>query len=166
MDLKKLFSMQKVLSQHIVEEKKLIETTLFPNYVLGLLVELGETANEWRGFKHWSVDQEPRRDKMLVEFVDCLHFVLEQGLHFRYEEHAIYHVRVRKSDFDQDITKDFILMYQQLLIFYLHRHSGNYVVMFQSLVDLGQALGFTWEEIQQAYIEKNQINHYRQESGY
>jgi dimeric dUTPase (all-alpha-NTP-PPase superfamily) len=59
-------------------------------------VELGECANEWRGFKFWSVNQIPHtsavrvptmmeEDKeyynpLLEEYVDGLHFVLELGL--------------------------------------------------------------------------------------
>jgi dimeric dUTPase (all-alpha-NTP-PPase superfamily) len=31
---------------------------------------------------------------------------------------------------------------------------------------LGEMLGFTWDEIEQAYFAKNKINHVRQETGY
>lgn len=31
---------------------------------------------------------------------------------------------------------------------------------------LGEMLGFTWEEIETAYYEKNKVNHVRQDTGY
>ncbi|MDA6141611.1 dUTPase, partial [Escherichia coli] len=64
--------------------------------LLAFIVELGECAQEHRGFKYWSKDQQPRtkavrvpammeEDKeyynpLLEEYVDGLHFVLELGL--------------------------------------------------------------------------------------
>jgi dimeric dUTPase (all-alpha-NTP-PPase superfamily) len=34
------------------------------------------------------------------------------------------------------------------------------------MLSLGEFLGFTGEEIEQAYFAKNKINHVRQETGY
>lgn len=58
MELKELFEMQKKLDEHIIEEKGLEGQDLLPKKILALQVELGELANEWRGFKFWSEDQE------------------------------------------------------------------------------------------------------------
>lgn len=93
--LEQMFEMQKELDAKIVREKGLEGKDLIPNTVLALQVELGELANEWRGFKHWSKDQEPRTRKirilgvddigvergeyynpLLEEYVDCVHFFL------------------------------------------------------------------------------------------
>lgn len=59
MNLEKLFEAQKELSQKIVETKGLQGKDLLDEKILALQVELGELANEWRGFKFWSEDQEP-----------------------------------------------------------------------------------------------------------
>lgn len=61
----KLFEMQRELDEHIIKEKGLEGQDLLPNTILALQVELGELANEWRGFKHWSNDQKPRRNPKL-----------------------------------------------------------------------------------------------------
>src|SRR5690606_16902042 len=97
MNLKKLFEMQKVLRDRIDYN----EPDRFNKLILALLVEIGECANEWRGFKFWSTDQKPRtkeyltnyteqdsilgpgaqwRNPLLEEYVDGLHFVLEIGI--------------------------------------------------------------------------------------
>src|SRR5690625_1828695 len=60
MNLTKLLKMQKVLDDRIVEEKGLQGVDLLDKKILALLTELGELANEWRGFKFWSEDQKPR----------------------------------------------------------------------------------------------------------
>lgn len=55
-----LYEMQKERDELIIRKKGLEGQDLLPNTVLALQVELGELANEWRGFKHWSNDREPR----------------------------------------------------------------------------------------------------------
>jgi dimeric dUTPase (all-alpha-NTP-PPase superfamily) len=58
MNLEKLFETQKVLRNRINYQGE----DRFNKLVLALLVELGECANEWRGFKFWSKDQKPREE--------------------------------------------------------------------------------------------------------
>lgn len=50
MNLQKLFDTQKVLRDRIGYEGE----DRFEKLILALLVEIGECANEWRGFKFWS----------------------------------------------------------------------------------------------------------------
>ena len=63
MNLEKLFQMQKELDARILEEHPVQEgEDRLAKKILALLVELGELANEWRGCKYWSNDQEPRTE--------------------------------------------------------------------------------------------------------
>src|SRR5690625_4329698 len=62
MNLSKLFETQKELDERIVKEKGLEGEDLLDKKILALQVELGELANEWRGFKFWSEDQVPRTE--------------------------------------------------------------------------------------------------------
>src|SRR5690625_605848 len=52
--------MQKALDARIIKEKGLEGQDLLPNSILELQVEIGELANEWRGFKHLSHRQTPK----------------------------------------------------------------------------------------------------------
>lgn len=70
MNISELYEMQKALDARIIEEKGLQGQDLLPNTVLALQVEIGELANEWRGFKHWSNDREPRGE-MKVQCPKC-----------------------------------------------------------------------------------------------
>ncbi|OAJ75287.1 hypothetical protein AYJ08_05205 [Brevibacillus sp. SKDU10] len=106
--LETLFEKQKQLDDYIIKKKgldTLPKQELLNNTVLALQVEICELANEWRGFKHWSENREPRYERkchackgegkfvqvdicgycdgtgvearpLLEEYVDCLHFFL------------------------------------------------------------------------------------------
>lgn len=67
MDLTKLFEMQKVLDEKIYDRFPGLKEEPWDWKILALLTELGECTNEWRGFKKWSKDQEPR----ISEKVEC-----------------------------------------------------------------------------------------------
>lgn len=61
MNLTKLFETQAALDEHIMQEHPELRGQDNLDWkILALQVELGECANEWRGFKKWSNDQEPR----------------------------------------------------------------------------------------------------------
>lgn len=61
MNLQKLFETQRVLDEHIYEKHPELRGKNNLDWkILALQVELGECANEWRGFKKWSKHQTPR----------------------------------------------------------------------------------------------------------
>jgi dimeric dUTPase (all-alpha-NTP-PPase superfamily) len=171
MNLEKSFQIQKVLREKIGYN----ESDRFNKLVLALLVELGECANEWRGFKFWSVNQLPHtsavrvpcmmdEDKefynpLLEEYVDGLHFVLELGFECNISHKIITEAAVFDNTLDAFITVfNYVTTFQYDQSFYID--------MLENYLGLGKSLGFTWEQIEQAYLEKNKINHQRQETGY
>jgi dimeric dUTPase (all-alpha-NTP-PPase superfamily) len=178
MNLEKLFQTQKVLRDRINYN----EPDRFNKLILALLVELGECANEWRGFKFWSVNQLPHtsavrvpcmmeEDKeyynpLLEEYVDGLHFVLEIGLE--------KHLDLIGFSFDIeiavlskiDVTTQFNLIFNKIGDHSSNPTKVNYIWLVELYLGLGRMLGFTWEQIEQGYFAKNQINHHRQEVGY
>lgn len=162
MNLAKLFEMQKALDERIVREKGLEGQDLLPNKILSLQVELGELANEWRGFKHWSSNREMRRDKALEEYVDCLHFILSIGLELGVDINREFSPWWKFTD----TTK----MFLQLFWWFETLERDELLWDFPSFVELflalGDLLGFTWEEVEQAYLAKNAVNHERQANGY
>jgi dimeric dUTPase (all-alpha-NTP-PPase superfamily) len=172
MNLEKLFAAQKVLRDRINYN----EPDRFNKLILALLVELGECANEWRGFKFWSVNQLPHtsavrtpcmmeEDKeyynpLLEEYVDVLHFVLEVGLEMGINN---FKYAVFTSD---TIEKQFLFILQEITTVSIAWSRHNYRNLLQLYLGLGQMLGFSPEQIEQGYLEKNKINHVRQETGY
>lgn len=179
--LVKLFEMQKDLRDHIGyegEDKK-------EKMLLALLVEVAECANEWRGFKYWSTKQEPRLEgsrsakdalgapvieyynPLLEEYVDGLHFVLDYGLEIYMNPERL---DIRNYGPNESITKAFLVL-NEIIIGLRTQSNGTFLVMhYEFLLSqyflLGEMLGFSDDDIFYAYVEKNRINHKRQNEGY
>ena len=166
MNLNNLFKKQAKLDAYIIAKKGLEGQDLLPNTILALLVELGECANEWRGFKHWSEDKEPRTEKLLVEYVDCLHFILSIGNTLDVPKDHPYST----YDDDGDIVDQFQTCFNDISAFMMDGLLINDYYHFLELIrdfgSLGLMLGFTWEQIEAAYNAKWEINKQRQENGY
>lgn len=194
MNLSKLFEIQRNLDDHIERKhpRQPGEERLAKK-ILALQIELGELANEWRGFKFWSKDQEPRTkvkkvcetcggeryilisesfgfDKcsdcdgkgdfgetnpLLEEYVDGLHFFLSIGNDFSIDEN---------TDFtplsNHDVMTQIAILYKRISDFWWEVHDNTddpiitYYFAFERYLGLSEALGFTWEQIEQAYLEK------------
>ncbi len=206
MNLNSLFKKQQELDKHIVKEKGLEGQDLLDKKILALQVELGELANEWRGFKFWSEDQEPNRigyidcdvctdqpgrheiiyeseilsapcpkcegyaevyvgNRLLEEYVDNFHFILSIGNDLNLYKYEC----VELIDLTGDITAQFNTVFQLIGNWKkesLLMNNDFYFEVVNEFLCLGKMLGFTWEQIEAAYYEKNEINHARQENGY
>ncbi|UPK45935.1 dUTP diphosphatase [Paenibacillus pabuli] len=208
MNIAKLYEMQKTLDARIIEEKSLQEQDLLPNTILALQVELGEMANEWRGFKHWSNDQEPRfeircakcagagnhyeqygwtpsrkptktkcgacngkgntKQPLLEEYVDCVHFFLSIARQLGLDETDLTII----DDYLEGSTTNVLnrLIYHAGGIGMEYSpYSGitSYRMAFNMFFALGrQRFGFTLEQVEAAYLDKNKVNHERQANGY
>lgn len=204
MNLIKLFETQAKLDEHIMNEHPEIRGQNNLDWkLLALQVELGECANEWRGFKKWSKDQEPRtavvnlcvtcqgtgdenyetvtedaesgckheymkceecngtgeigyRNPLLEEYVDCLHFILSIGLEIDVAEELYWD----ELTFDEkDLTKQFQVVLAQVtdLNDCLSATDEGWQELFGEFYWLGTLLGFTWEQVEEAYYAKNCI---------
>lgn len=214
MNLSKLFELQRQLDEHIEREHPVQEgEDRLAKKILALQVELGELANEWRGFKFWSNDQEPRigkkkvctscngkgqkemasphtnwklklcecgfcqgtgywiiqRNTLLEEYVDCLHFILSIGLELKLTDWKPHFSSVAVHFGGNELITQFeeVFWYASSFGAYTEDEKDTwYSMLFSNFLGLGKMLGFTWEQIEQMYMEKNRINHERQESNY
>lgn len=211
MNLTKLFETQAALDEHIMQEHPELRGQNNLDWkLLALQVELGECANEWRGFKKWSKSQEPRtkvvhlcplcngsgdenheryiddlecgitheymkcedcdgtgkigeKNPLLEEYVDCLHFILTIGLEIGVEEEIDW------DDITTDesnITRQFLEITERILELDQWENKDSWQELFEEFYLLGKLLGFTWEEVEEAYYAKNKVNHERQNAGY
>lgn len=88
MKLAHLFETQNKLDDRIVKEKGLEGVDLLDKKVLALLVELGELSNEWRGFKFWSEDREPRGERTCQDCGGQCHWLAFVGTTVECEENC------------------------------------------------------------------------------
>jgi dimeric dUTPase (all-alpha-NTP-PPase superfamily) len=210
LNLKELFELQAKLDERIYKEHPVQEgEDRLAKKILALQVELGELANEWRGFKYWSHDQEPRttakcemcdglgndiyftgsydngtlqecsepceycdgtgdddsKNPLLEEYVDCLHFILGIGLELDFTDIDVW--KAKEATTANQFIECFGTIYN---MHFQKRVNGEvpiemYEHLFACFIGLGEMLGFTWDQIEQSYLEKNKINHERQDSG-
>lgn len=161
MNLERLFKMQKQLDDRIKKEHQLEQTDVYEEKVLALLVELGELANETRCFKYWSQKGPSERTVILEEYVDGVHFILSLGIEKGWTDPVI-----EKQMTNQTMTQLFLTVYECVLEMKQTDDKKVYDALFTNFLSLGKALGFTKDEIVQAYLNKNEKNHVRQDEGY
>ncbi|MEG0381369.1 MAG: dUTP diphosphatase [Kurthia sp.] len=183
MNITKIFETQRTLDAHINENHPVQEgEDRFSKKVLALLTELSECENEWRGFKFWSNNQEPRvktksicgclmcehhsipnnKNPLLEEYVDCLHFIVSIGIDLNVNHEDLFVPSVTQ----ENAVDIFISLHYEFAQIDLLRNVTHYIYSFAVFMELGICLGFSNEQIETAYYSKNKINHARQENNY
>lgn len=102
-----------------------------------------------------------RQNPLLEEYVDCLHFLLSIGLENEigtFTGDELMPIKMGTIEFQ------FITLFKATVTFL--EDISYYQEMWELFLGLGEMLGFTWDEIEQAYLQKNAENHRRQAEGY
>lgn len=162
MELAKLFQMQTELDAYIQRNRK-EQTDVFREKGLALLVELGELANETRCFKFWSKKEASPKEVILEEYVDNIHFLLSLGLHKGYTFSTL---ETTQNAEQKHMTITFNELFATCMQFYKEQTKEHYKAMFQMYIQLASMLGFSEQDIMEAYYEKNEVNFQRQDEGY
>lgn len=168
--LKELAQLQKEYDEAVLKQKG-IEKYPTDNMRVALFVELGELMNEFpTKFKRWKSTAKDSRYKGLEEYVDALHFQLSLA-------------NFARLKFASSCWYDFYAMeYYPDIDMYLHVEFGNFYTFSDilqycvgecfnikgiiSLFMIGNILGFTWDEIYEAYKKNNAVNWERLKTGY
>lgn len=161
MNLTRLFQMQKELDAFI-ENTQQISRDVFQEKGLALMVELAELANETRCFKFWSTKGPSERAVILEEFVDSIHFILSLGLERGLDGLEQWPIVQEK----EDLTTLFLKTQDVILAFIRNPIVETYVAVWECYGLIAYNLGFTFDDIVYAYIEKNEENYNRQRRGY
>lgn len=187
-NLTDLFEVQRKLDAEIESKHPTApEEDRLAKRILALQVELGECANEWRGFKFWSKDQSARTspymckacdeykvgglhtdNPLLEEYVDCLHFMLSIGNSIKAESNDYSYPFVT----DSTVEYQFLTLIQtistlhHLIRFGTKQPFDTFHIALMQFINLGKMLNFTEEMIFKAYMSKNKTNWERQANGY
>ncbi len=112
-----------------------------------------------------------KSNPLLEEYVDCLHFILSIGNDVYGELAAeqiteiLVYAKIMDEFLDAGVT--FIVLNSYLIDLiqkeFKYQDYKDFITIF---LNLGLLLGFTWEQIEQAYYDKNKVNFERQEQGY
>ncbi|MFD1206922.1 MULTISPECIES: dUTP diphosphatase [Sporosarcina] len=162
MQLSTLFSMQRELDTFI-EKNQQVNKDVFFEKGLALLVELSELANESRCFKFWSTKGPSEKDVILEEYVDSIHFLLSLGIEIGLDSLSEW---PEDEEVIGDLTHLFIETSNAIHQFLLKKDMVSYKKVWVHYGGIAKKLCFTYDEIINAYIEKNEENYKRQHSGY
>ncbi|MBC8588068.1 dUTP diphosphatase [Paratissierella segnis] len=169
MNLKKLYKMQDELDKYIIKIRNIAmsDEELLDKTILALLVEVGELANATRCFKHWSTKGPESKERLLDELADVLHFYLSIG-----NQLDIYYINdeIREYEKIRDMTNTFKSLYYWISKLnntdIKNVNSHAYYNIGIGIKILTHLLGFTDEEVEQAYLKKHEENYRRQRDGY
>ena len=161
MNLTELFKMQKEL-YHFIQTNNGVEGDLFEKKGLALIVELAELANETRAFKFWSSKGPSEREILLEEYVDSIHFLLSLGI----EKDLDSLEEWPEPAIGNDLTALFLKTGKAIHEFMDRASVSNYLEIWSCYGAIAQVLGFSYDEVLEAYLAKNQKNYDRQKNGY
>ena len=163
--IKEMLQMQEKLDEAIMKEYGLTEIDE-ENLRMAILDEVGELTHELKGnWCWWKKTQAPvNNDKVLGELVDIWHFVLSYQNHFNFGEEArlsylneeelsngmLKRLRTKKSNLSKVFTR--LVIFESSII--------------PVLIAITEYIGFTIEQVYEAYCDKNKVNYQRLESGY
>lgn len=165
MKLQKYFSYQSEIDDRIIHEKHLMGRDLFSKNRIALMVEIAELANEFpETFKYWS-NKKNQYKKALIELVDIFNITLSIGLYFgKVPGQYVYHVSYMPINSHRHLKLEDV--FKEFMVSAANIEPKNYVMFMNDFLALIHTLGFSWEEFEDAYYAKLEINHDRQANGY
>ncbi|WP_163539722.1 dUTP diphosphatase [Gracilibacillus sp. YIM 98692] len=161
MNWQPLFHMQQELDNYIVAQHQLENEQVFDKKILALLVEVGELANETRCFKYWSLKPASPNDVIAEEYVDGIHFILSLGLELGLDD-----FKSQDRTTEKDLSSLFNDVFEKITTLKNERTIEAYKELFQTYLLLGNAIGFSADDMKDAYLDKNKVNYDRQNHGY
>lgn len=180
LDLAALLQESIRLDHSISEEKDihLPREAAIQNAYVALDVELAEVANNAEWFKVWkekrgtkAVVGKTHRQTLLEEYVDALDFYLlvaskQTWSHLIVMDEAALKALSEKKP-DKNLNQHYLVMKQQLFESHFNHRQEAFRHSWRLFLKMGLVdFGFSEDEIQAAYLEKNGINYDRQNSGY
>ena len=163
--IKEMLPMQAELDKAIMEEYGLTEINK-ENLRMAILDEVGELTHELKGeWCWWKKTQAPVDDKkVLGELVDIWHFVLSYQNHFNFGKETLLSFldEVEISDrFLERFREGYLTLPIALTLLV---SDGNSII--EMLIAITEYIGFTIEQVYEAYCGKNKINYQRLKEGY
>ena len=163
--IKEMLQMQAKLDKAIMDEYGLDKIDE-ENLRMAILDEVGELTHELKGnWCWWKKTQAPVDDKkVLGELVDIWHFVLSYQNHFNKGEETLMSFSNEKDSVDNLLRRlRSKTIFLPNALSYLTRYK---LAIISILVATTEYLGFTIEQVYEAYCDKNKVNYQRLKEGY
>ena len=160
-ELKPLINEQAKLDAHIQSQHQVTYANTRDKRILALLVEIGEMINETKTFKFWSKKPSAEKPIILDEYADGLHFLMSLSIEVQSQK-----MNYEIQPLQVTLTQATILVFQHVSELSKHWHVKHLESAFQAYLNLIPLLGFTADDVVQAYFKKLGVNYTRQQNAY
>jgi dimeric dUTPase (all-alpha-NTP-PPase superfamily) len=160
-ELTPLLAEQAKLDAHIQQQHQVSYASTREKRLLALLVEVGEMINETKTFKFWSKKPSAEKPIILDEYADGLHFLLSLSIEVQSSK-SLYEIAI----ISKTLTQATIDVFQAISDLSKSFSIKTLEKSFQSYLNLIPLLGFTSEEVVDAYFKKLGVNYIRQKNAY
>ncbi|MBC1290596.1 dUTP diphosphatase [Listeria booriae] len=168
MNIENMLARQSEVDAKIMEKCELTLNELSSNLTLALCVELAELANEFQSFKHWKHDKVIDEARVKEELADCIAFSL--AIINLYDVEDLDKTLVININEEEAENKDSKITYALSTAIRISNdisRCGDVIDVLLILLNLAvNTLNMSETDVEQAYMNKAQINIERQENGY
>lgn len=169
MGLLTMIAAQDKLDKLIIREKNL-QSDLILNTLVALEVEMSEMANDKRWFKHWSQNKEAK-EGLLAEIADVMHFYFSLAIQKSWiDKLSVVPKKIEISDEEASglyIRSKLMLFKAFSEVTKLKDAPDHFESSWELFLTFAMHFcGFTFDELENAYFTKNEINIARQSEGY
>ena len=102
------------------------------------------------------------KDVVLDEYADGMHFLLSLGIDIGIDVSNIFEIEVENNDLTAQILK----CYKLTNMFLEDANTNNYLSLFNSYLAIIPLLGYSANEVVEAYFKKLGTNYVRQQTNY
>jgi dimeric dUTPase (all-alpha-NTP-PPase superfamily) len=142
-----------------MSEEEFSSIEMVDKRIFAFKVELAEFSNETGWFKYWKQSHVMNKANVIEELADCIHFLLAIGIYRK------YHTFVHTLDWEFFMDRPEEHLYTAIMESGIGS-AGAWKRVFEQLIAIGVKLGFEIEQIELAYLLKNQKNIQRQVNNY
>ncbi|MGH0448519.1 dUTP diphosphatase [Bacillus mycoides] len=166
LNIQKIFEAQDKFDRKVVEVHGLQGQNLTGDVTQALYTELGELSNEIGFFKYWEKNKKNDKARQYDEWADCMHFMASLGNKYGHVDYVLSHdlnngdILLNKKD---DVSYHFAF---EAIYKGEFNDEFDYGNAFTALIVIGLKLGMTYEDMEKAYFDKNQVNYDRLANGY
>ena len=149
--LSEVYSKNKELDKIFIDKYEHIDKDMYKKNKIELLVEIGELANETRCVKYWTT-KSPNKELVLFEYADCIIMTL---CLYNYLNLELEDIEFNKIE---DPCDNFAYLYKLCSEFYFNDNKEILKEILFNLINLGELLNITHEEIVSNTLKKIELD--------
>ena len=149
--LEEVYKNNNKLDDIFIEQFSKKDKDMYKKNKLELLVEIGEFANETKCFKYWTT-KSPNKELVLFEYADCIIMTL---CLYNYLNLELEDIEFNKIE---DPCDNFAYLYKLCSEFYFNDNKEILKEILFNLINLGELLNITHEEIVSNTLEKIELD--------